>query len=59
MFNLLVSFNPDTWAASPVEFDKTRVAVEYTAVEISERYKLLDENAIEELKSFPSLFVTE
>lgn len=59
MFNLLVSYNPDSWAISPVEFDKTRVAVEYTAVEISERYKSLDENVIEELKSFPSLFVTE
>ncbi|EKM33222.1 hypothetical protein VCHENC02_1298, partial [Vibrio harveyi] len=33
--------------------------VEYTANEISERYKFFDQNAIEELKSFPTLFVTE
>lgn len=39
--------------------DRSRVAVEYTADEISERYKFFDERAIEELKSFPTLFVTE
>lgn len=35
------------------------MAIEYTADEISERYKHLNEVAISELKSFPSLFVTE
>tara|TARA_R110000772_G_scaffold118076_2_gene223692 strand:+ start:945 stop:1859 length:915 start_codon:yes stop_codon:yes gene_type:complete len=59
MFNLLISYTEESWSESPTEFDKSRVAVEYTADEISERYKLLDEQAIEELKSFPSLFVTE
>lgn len=59
MFNLLISFNPETWASDSYEFDKSRVAIEYTADEISERYKSLDDNAIEELKSFPTLFVTE
>ncbi len=59
MFNLLVSYSPESWTLSPVNFDKSRVAVEYTVDEISERYKSLDETAIEELKGFPSLFVTE
>ncbi|MCG7533535.1 nucleotide-binding protein [Pseudoalteromonas sp. OOF1S-7] len=35
------------------------MAIEYTADEISERYKFFSESAIEELKSFPTLFVTE
>jgi len=59
LFNLLVKCGPDSWQSSPVELDRERVAVEYTANEISERYKSLDENAIKELKSFPALFVCE
>lgn len=59
MFNLLISYNPDSWNSSPYELERSRVAIEYTADEISERYKFFDEKAIEELKSFPSLFVIE
>lgn len=59
MFNLLISYDPETWDLSPYECDKSRAVVEYTADEISERYKFFNENAIEELKSFPTLFVTE
>lgn len=59
MFNLLISSNPEAWSGDSYEFDKSRVAVEYTVDEISERYKSLDSNAIEELKGFPTLFVTE
>lgn len=59
MFNLLISYSEDSWTSSPTEFDRSRVAVEYTANEISERYKLLNQEAIEELKGFPSLFATE
>lgn len=59
MFNLLISSNPESWSGESYELDKSRVAVEYTADEISERYRSLDANAIEELKGFPSLFVTE
>lgn len=55
----MISYNPETWDLSPYECDKSRAVVEYTADEISERYKFFDENAIEELKSFPTLFVTE
>lgn len=59
MFNLIISWGEDSWTSSPAELQRSRVAIEYTANEISERYKFLDENAIEELKSFPSLFVVE
>lgn len=59
MLNLLISYNPETWNSSPQEFDKSRIAIEYTANAISERYKFLDQKAVDELKSFPTLFVTE
>jgi len=59
LFNLIVSYDPESWDNSPNELDRSRVAIEYTADEISERYKFLDDKAIEELKSFPTLFVTE
>lgn len=59
MFNLIISCDPESWDSSPHELDRSRVAIEYTADEISERYKFFDDSAIEELKSFPTLFVTE
>lgn len=59
MFNLIISYDPESWDSSPHELDRSRVAIEYTADEISERYKFFSESAIEELKSFPTLFVTE
>lgn len=59
MFNLLISYDPESWDAGTYSFDRSRVAVEYTVAEISERYKKISEKEIEELKSFPTLFVTE
>lgn len=59
MFNLLIAYGPNSWDEGPFELERSRVAVEYTADEIAERYRTLDENAIEELKSFPALFVIE
>jgi hypothetical protein len=59
LFNLLISSNPESWDASPYEIERARAVVEYTADEISERYKFFDEKAIRELKSFPCLFVIE
>jgi len=55
----LISGNPASWDSSPYELDRSRAAVEYTADEISERYKFFDAKAIQELKSFPTLFVAE
>jgi predicted nucleotide-binding protein len=59
LFNLIISHDPESWGISPHELDRSRVAIEYTADEISERYKFFDDEAIKELKSFPTLFVTE
>lgn len=59
MFNLLISSNPESWDSSPYEIERGRAVVEYTAEEISERYKLFDEKAVRELKSFPCLFAIE
>ena len=59
MFNLLISANPESWDSSPYEIERSRAVVEYTADEISERYKFFNEKAIRELKSFPCLFVIE
>lgn len=59
MFNLLISHSTDSWATGTKEYEKSRVAIEYTTDEISERYRVLSPEAIEELKGFPALFVTE
>ncbi len=59
MFNLLIKYDEESWDSSPVEFNRARVAIEYTVDEISERYKSLNDSTIDELKSFPCLFVTE
>ncbi len=59
MFNLLISGDPTSWDEGSFEFPKNRVAIEYTANEISERYKDFNEEIIEELKGFPTLFVIE
>jgi len=59
LFNLFISYDPESWDSSPYEWERSRAVVEYTADEISERYKFFTDNAIRELKSFPTLFVTE
>jgi predicted nucleotide-binding protein len=59
LFNLIIIYGSDSWDSTPQELDRSRVAVEYTANEISERYRTLTTEVIEELKSFPTLFVTE
>lgn len=59
MYNLLVAFEPKAWKDGVYEFPRERVAVEYTADSISERYKGLEPEVIDELKSFPTLFCVE
>jgi len=46
LFNLLISQKLDSWSSSCYEFDRSRAVVEYTANEISERYKFFNENTI-------------
>ena len=59
MFNLLISAGSESWDSSPYELERSRAVVEYTADEISERYKFFDKKGIQELKDLPTLFVTE
>lgn len=59
MFNLLIASGEESWIHGSYELEKSRVAIEYTADEISERYKSLDEGAIKELKGFPCIFAVE
>lgn len=42
MYNLLVAFDPKAWKNGVYEFQRERVAVEYTEDSISERYKDLN-----------------
>lgn len=59
MFNLFISARVDSWDTGSYEYPRDRVIKEYTAQEVIERYRDLDEKNIEELKSFPCLFVVE
>jgi len=59
LFNLLIAANPESWDQNSYEMERSRAVVEFTANEISERYKFFDEKAIRELNSFPCLFVIE
>lgn len=59
LFNLLISYSQDSWDGNPYELEKDRVVTEYTASEIVERYRNLDESKIQELKSFPCIFAIE
>lgn len=59
MFNLFISGNTESWNSSPYEIDRDRAVVEHTAEEIVKRYKSFNEKSIQELKSFPCIFVIE
>jgi hypothetical protein len=58
LYNLLVSGLEGAWEKKRYEMPKSRFG-EYTAEAIKIRYQSLDENLIEELKSFPALFAYE
>ena len=59
MFNLIIKAGADSFESSPVQLERARVVTEYTSDEVTERYRSLDGRAVEELKSFPTLFVPE
>lgn len=59
MFNLLITSDEDGWKQGIYTINRDRVIVEYTAPEIVERYRDLNRENIEELKSFPCVFVVE
>jgi hypothetical protein len=58
MFNLLVSYSPDSWKQGVYEFDHSRV-FEYTEDSVDERYRDLKPEVIKEQKIFPTLFCVE
>jgi len=59
MYNLLIASSADAWDQGVFEFPVERVVREYTEDSISERYRDLSDEAIEELKLFPSIFAIE
>ncbi|MDQ8432210.1 toll/interleukin-1 receptor domain-containing protein [Enterococcus faecium] len=57
-YNILVSFDDEAWESDKYEMDRSRF-LEYTNNDIKDRYNLLDNTALEELLSFPCLFLYE
>lgn len=58
MYNLLITASDDAWDLVAYEFDRSRF-LEYTSEAIASKFKKLTAEAIEELKSFPTLFAYE
>jgi hypothetical protein len=61
MYNLLVSGNPEAWDGSPWDMEMGRVLHEheFTAAPLSQKYRSLNDAAVEALLSFPALFAYE
>lgn len=58
MYNLLVTASEGAWNLPAYEYDRSRF-LEYTAETLQNKFKKLSASAIEELKSFPTLFTYE
>lgn len=58
MYNLLVTAQSGAWDSEGYEYDRGRCG-EYSASPIVEKFRSLNPAAIEELKSFPTLFAYE
>ncbi|WFU47727.1 nucleotide-binding protein [Sinorhizobium terangae] len=56
---MLIAYTDSEWDGLDWDIERSRVAIEYTADAVSERYRDLDEAAVTELKSFPCLFAVE
>ena len=59
MYNLLVSYDRDSWGGSAWQTDLSRCAREYTDDAISKRFGDFDDSAIAELKRLPCIFAYE
>lgn len=59
MYNLLISSGAESWDQGVFDIETARVAREYTEGSISERYRDLGPDAIDELKGFPAIFAIE
>ncbi|PPD41812.1 MAG: hypothetical protein CTY16_15650 [Methylobacter sp.] len=58
MYNLLVTFDKGAWNSSNYQYDIDRFT-EYTSPTLKEKYLEPTKEAVEELKSFPTLFAYE
>ena len=58
MFNLLVSYDENSWNKNPYKLPVDRY-LEHTTKAIRDSYLKLDNKTIEKLKSFPTIFVIE
>jgi len=59
MYNLFVTADDSAWRGKPVEFDRTRCLREYTADDLSAKYRNLTESDCKFLISLPCLFAFE
>ncbi len=59
MYNLFVTADDEQWKRTVCEYEGSRAIEEYTESTIWEKFKRFDKGAIDELKSFPCLFVYE
>ena len=59
MINLLVAYSPEKWETSPAYFERDRSLTEYISAEFKSRFSALGEEEIEQIKSFPAIFVYE
>jgi hypothetical protein len=58
LYNLLVTGHSGAWDSEGYEYDRERFG-EHSSPRVMEKYRSLDPIAIEELKSFPTLFAYE
>jgi len=58
MYNLIVAYETDAWNGRPYGMDRGRFG-EYTEDSILTLFKGLDDQALERLKSLPTIFATE
>lgn len=59
MYNLLVSWDPQSWNGEPWQVEADRAVREYTDKAIIEKYGALELGAIEALKRLPCIFAYE
>lgn len=59
MYNLLVSFNEDSWEGDPETIPLGRCLREYTDKELQAKYASLADDQIDQLKRFPCIFAYE
>ena len=59
MYNLLVSWDEDSWNGEPWQTDVGRALHEYTDEAITKKFGALDEAAVDALKQLPCIFAYE